>query len=61
MALKPRLSTADLVRLAANAALHAADAMEIQSKGMKRVESLIGVVEQAALDLRAAVRGSGAR
>ena len=37
----------------------AADAMEIPSKTLTRVEKLIGDVEQAAMDLRAAVRGCG--
>ena len=56
-----RLSTPDRVRAAANAAIDAADAMDIGSRTMGRVERLIGDVERAALDMRAAVRGTGVR
>jgi hypothetical protein len=61
MAQPARLSTAELVRRAAQKAMDAADAMEITSRTMARVEGLIGEVEQAAQDLRTAVRGAGAR
>ncbi|MGY2732373.1 hypothetical protein [Sphingomonas sp. UYP23] len=61
MASQPRLTTAERVRRAANDALEAAEAMEIGSKTMGRVERLIGDVERAASDMRAAVRGSGVR
>lgn len=59
MADQPRPTTIERIRRAAQNALDAADAMEIPSKTLVRVEMLIGDVEQAAMDLRAAVRGPG--
>lgn len=59
MAQQPRLSTAERIRRAAQRAIDAADLMDIPSKTAKRVENLIGDVEEAANDMRAAVRGSG--
>jgi hypothetical protein len=57
MAMEPRLSTPERIRRAAHDALAVADEMEIPSMTLVRVEMLIGHVEQAAMDLRAAVRG----
>lgn len=59
MAAQPRQTTIERIRRAAQDAWDAADAMEIPSTTTTRVEMLIGNVEQAAMDLRAAVRGCG--
>ncbi len=61
MADQPRPTTIERIRRAAHDALDAADAMEIPSTTTTRVELLIGNVEQAAMDMRAAVRGHGTR
>jgi hypothetical protein len=60
MAQPAPLSTAERVRRAAYDALAAADAFEIPSLSTVRAEMLIHSVEQAAIDMRAAVRGPGA-
>lgn len=59
MARQAPISTAERIRRAAYAALDAADQYDVPSVSTVRAEMLIGQVEQAAMDLRAAVRGTG--
>lgn len=61
MVQQPRLSTAERIRRAAQRAIDAADLMDTPSETTRRVDQLIGHIEDAANEMRAAVRGAGRR